>query len=544
MADSMCTHGDTPGAVAMARTVRAALDGAGVSLTPSSRTADDPPAARRTASRRRPAGLRRPGRDTRRLRPAIAAARSSRDRRGRARRANPAAPARSRRCPPASASDLLDLPGPLRLDRRADDGHRSRWTTPAPISPRSPSCSGLSPDDVVADHTGQVWTVAFCGFAPGFAYLDGETRPAPRAPPGPTRGPRVPAGAVGLADAWSGVYPAIRTGRLAADRHAPTPACGTSTATHRPCSSPATGPVRRGRPDDHRRADRAARHSSRTSAGPDWPISASRPRARPTGPRSGWPTGWSATRRPPPRSSACSAAWSSEPRPTALGRGDRRADRRAGQRPRRPGRTASIAAAARRPADRASPRRTGSATISPSAAASRSQPTLGSRSTDLLSGLGPAPLHAGAGAAGRASRPPPPRRRPGPAEPAAQDPARSPGPRRDWFTDAGLDRLCCSSPGRSVPTPTGSRSGWRAAHWPGGSADELPSEGLVRGAVQVPASGQPLIFLADHPVTGGYPVIAVLTDRDADHAAQLRPGDRSGSTSRLASVADRVEAPM
>ena len=55
---------------------------------------------------------------------------------------------------------------------------------------------------------------------------------------------------------------------------------------------------------------------------------------------------------------------------------------------------------------------------------------------------------------------------------------------------------------------------------------ELPSEGLIRGAVQVPASGQPLIFLADHPVTGGYPVIAVLTDRSADHAAQLRPGDQ------------------
>ena len=55
---------------------------------------------------------------------------------------------------------------------------------------------------------------------------------------------------------------------------------------------------------------------------------------------------------------------------------------------------------------------------------------------------------------------------------------------------------------------------------------ELPSEGLIRGAVQVPASGQPLIFLADHPVTGGYPVIGVLTDKAADHAAQIRPGDR------------------
>jgi allophanate hydrolase subunit 2 len=55
---------------------------------------------------------------------------------------------------------------------------------------------------------------------------------------------------------------------------------------------------------------------------------------------------------------------------------------------------------------------------------------------------------------------------------------------------------------------------------------ELPSEGLIRGAIQVPSAGEPLIFLADHPVTGGYPVIGVLADRAADDAAQLRPGDQ------------------
>src|SRR5688500_12805202 len=53
------------------------------------------------------------------------------------------------------------------------------------------------------------------------------------------------------------------------------------------------------------------------------------------------------------------------------------------------------------------------------------------------------------------------------------------------------------------------------------TTEELPSEAMVRGAVQVPSSGQPLIFGPDHPVTGGYPVIAVLTDQDADHAGQL-----------------------
>ncbi|MFP5370515.1 MAG: allophanate hydrolase subunit 2 family protein, partial [Actinomycetes bacterium] len=54
--------------------------------------------------------------------------------------------------------------------------------------------------------------------------------------------------------------------------------------------------------------------------------------------------------------------------------------------------------------------------------------------------------------------------------------------------------------------------------------DELPSEGMVRGALQVPPSGRPVLFLADHPVTGGYPVIAYVADDDVDRCAQLRPG--------------------
>jgi allophanate hydrolase subunit 2 len=53
---------------------------------------------------------------------------------------------------------------------------------------------------------------------------------------------------------------------------------------------------------------------------------------------------------------------------------------------------------------------------------------------------------------------------------------------------------------------------------------ELASEGMVRGAVQVPPGGQPVVFLADHPVTGGYPVVATVRDEDVDRAAQVRPG--------------------
>ena len=49
---------------------------------------------------------------------------------------------------------------------------------------------------------------------------------------------------------------------------------------------------------------------------------------------------------------------------------------------------------------------------------------------------------------------------------------------------------------------------------------------MLRGALQVPPSGLPVLFLADHPVTGGYPVIGYVDDADVDRCAQLRPGQR------------------
>ena len=61
---------------------------------------------------------------------------------------------------------------------------------------------------------------------------------------------------------------------------------------------------------------------------------------------------------------------------------------------------------------------------------------------------------------------------------------------------------------------------------PDHEGEELLSEGVVRGSIQVPPGGEPVLFLADHPVTGGYPVAAVVVDEDVDLAAQLRPGDR------------------
>jgi allophanate hydrolase subunit 2 len=95
------------------------------------------------------------------------------------------------------------------------------------------------------------------------------------------------------------------------------------------------------------------------------------------------------------------------------------------------------------------------------------------------------------------------------------------GPRADWMADPhALVATTWTASGRS------DRVGMRLEGEPLRRHDrgELPSEGMVRGAVQVPPDGQPVLFLADHPVTGGYPVIAVVLDADADRAAQVRPG--------------------
>lgn len=66
--------------------------------------------------------------------------------------------------------------------------------------------AGLSEPEVVARHARGEYRVAFCGFAPGFAYLaDGD--PALRVPRRDSPRTKVPAGSVGLADEFTGVYP-------------------------------------------------------------------------------------------------------------------------------------------------------------------------------------------------------------------------------------------------------------------------------------------------------------------------------------------------
>ncbi|GAA2269613.1 MULTISPECIES: 5-oxoprolinase subunit C family protein [Kitasatospora] len=149
----------------------------------------------------------------------------------------------------------------------------------------------------------------------------------------------------------------------------------------------------------------------------------------------------------------------------------------------------------------------------------------GSRSTDLLSGLGPAPLAAGQ------VLPVGPAVGPYPAVDVAPLPAPPvelvlrlrPGPRADWFTAEALAGLARA---RYRVATASNRIALRTE----GPAlartreDELPSEGVMLGSVQVPPNGLPVIFLADHPTTGGYPVIGVVPATDLAAAAQARPG--------------------
>lgn len=155
-------------------------------------------------------------------------------------------------------------------------------------------------------------------------------------------------------------------------------------------------------------------------------------------------------------------------------------------------------------------------------------PVLGSRSTDVMASIGPPVLEPGT------VLPVGPARGPWPGVDLAPVVSPSPGdvelrvrpgPRDDWFSEGALEALCSAA---YEVTAESNRVGMRLAGpvLERSRQEELPSEGMVRGALQVPPTGQPTLFLADHPVTGGYPVIGVVTGPDVDRAAQARPGQR------------------
>jgi biotin-dependent carboxylase-like uncharacterized protein len=152
-------------------------------------------------------------------------------------------------------------------------------------------------------------------------------------------------------------------------------------------------------------------------------------------------------------------------------------------------------------------------------------PVLGSRSYDVMSAIGPLPLQ------------------PGDVLPVGehtdeypaldQAPVAAigehlvevmvvPGPRDDWLVDPdALVHTIWMASDRS--DRVGMRLDGRPLRyrWPD---RQLPSEGVTRGAIQAPPNGLPVILGPDHPITGRYPVVGVVTDEDIDKMAQVRPG--------------------
>jgi allophanate hydrolase subunit 2 len=159
------------------------------------------------------------------------------------------------------------------------------------------------------------------------------------------------------------------------------------------------------------------------------------------------------------------------------------------------------------------------------------EPVLGSAATDTLAKIGPEAIQAGSvlvpgdQASGAVDPAPPvPPRLPRAGEVVTLDVVL--GPRTDWFTQGGVETLRTQE---WEVTPESSRVGMRlsgAVAIERRDQAELPSEGTALGAIQVPHTGQPVLFLADHPLTGGYPVIGVVAQHHLDLAGQIPIGAR------------------
>ena len=443
--------------------------------------------------------------------------------------------------------------------------------------------TGLDVDEVVAAHTGTPWRVGFGGFAPGFAYLTGgdprlnvERRSEPRT--------SVPPGAVGLAGEFSGVYPRSSPGgwQLIGRTDAPLwdatrtpPALLTPGAQVRFVARPGAEAQRRVPGCDPAQQGAPARRPSRGSR--PQPRGARGRRAAPQPPpamaeRAAAAVGLAVVPRRAlevvevgplalvqdlgrpghaavgvPRSGAAdraalclanrlvanddegaaaievllgglavrahglrTVALAGAPAPATV---DGTPVAHHSVVTLRPGQTLALG-----------PPPTGLRTYLAVRGGLAVDDVLGSVAGDTLSGLGPAPLQPGDVLAVG----------PEPEHPWLLDLApvapptggtvtlrAIPGPRADWVADpTALTRTTWTVSSRS------DRVGMRLEGEPLRRTDkrELPSEGMVRGAIQVPPGGEPVVFLADHPVTGGYPVVAVVVDADVDRAAQVRPG--------------------
>lgn len=420
---------------------------------------------------------------------------------------------------------------------------------------------GITPEEVVQRHTGSDWFVAFTGFAPGFAYLSGGDPLLHQVPRRTSPRTRIPPGAVAVAGGFSGIYPKASPGgwQLLGQTFAPMwdlqreqPALLQPGQRVRFVDA---GP----RPAEHAQAAVAAGAAAWIDAPP----------AAPDGPallihRPGLQGLLQDLGRPGQAGQGVAASG-------AMDRGSlRAANRLVGNPPgtacielvqggldlQSCGDTVVAVTGAEGPLALIAPdgRRWQLARHAPLAlndgdrlligeprAGLRSyvavrggfarRPVLGSLSFDTLAEVGPAPLRAGDRLAlGPAQdlvpvgSPETPRPWPTAADIVTLDVQL--GPRSDWFTPEALALLGSQL---WTVTPQSNRIGVRVqGERPLARAvtTELPSEGTTLGAIQVPASGQPVLFLADHPLTGGYPVIACIAPWHLDLAGQLPVGVR------------------
>ena len=169
----------------------------------------------------------------------------------------------------------------------------------------------------------------------------------------------------------------------------------------------------------------------------------------------------------------------------------------------------------------------------------RVEPVLGSASTDSLSSLGPTPVTAGQRLEiGTLSLTTSCYLRASPRYGQAVTLRVLPGPQQDWFKAEARGLIAAAA---FKVLPQSDRTGVRLD----GPAlarsrdTELPSMGMVTGAVQVPPSGRPIVLLANHGATGGYPVIANVISADLSALAQLAPGAELhfSEVSRVAALA-------
>lgn len=400
--------------------------------------------------------------------------------------------------------------------------------------------TGLTAGQVIEAHTATPWRVAFGGFAPGFAYLVGGD---PRLEVPRRAEPRtaVPAGAVGLAGSFSGIYPRSSpggwqllgtTGAPLWDADRPSPALltpGTRVrfrATDAPLRpEPAASPAR---PDPGPRSVRVVRSG---------PLATVQDAGRP---------GWAHVGV------------------TGSGAADRRSFTLANRLVGNHEDAAAIEAVfgglevtvsdsmvlavtgAHAPATvngvpvghagvlyltagdtlRLGTPESGLRSYVAVSGGLLPAEVLGSRSTDTLSGVGPARLRdgddlpVGPQPAVRTLHPLAPPLTPSPDVLVL---ATLPGPRSGWLADP--DALAGPWAVSEQADRVGVRlTGTPLARLPEFASAELPSEGVVRGSIQLPGNGLPVVFGADHPVTGGYPVVGVLTEAASDLLAQARPG--------------------